>query len=74
MIDAGLLKDNLRRVRYGHSPESWRKLWKSVFETVYGAEFAQERVKVNTELKLVHSTIIPGLDVFHMLYWSVEVD
>ncbi|EIN11105.1 hypothetical protein PUNSTDRAFT_125638 [Punctularia strigosozonata HHB-11173 SS5] len=43
--EEGLIPDHMSRVRYGHSPESWKKLWKRVFGNLEGEDFAQNRVE-----------------------------
>ncbi|OCH85050.1 hypothetical protein OBBRIDRAFT_798569 [Obba rivulosa] len=73
LSEEGLIDDHMGR-RYGHSPQSWAKMWKEAFTEAEGAEFAEEDV-------VVVATLTPGFDesLFNtprrveMLYWSVRV-
>lgn len=57
------------RVRYGHSPESFKKLWQDVFRALEGEDFVREHVVVDAELG---DAIIPGRDDT-MMWWSVVI-
>lgn len=58
--------------RYIHSPESWKNLWVKVFTELEGAEFADNRVTVEAELK---ETFFYGKNKLRgrQLYWSVSI-
>ncbi|KAI0635218.1 hypothetical protein C8Q77DRAFT_690272 [Trametes polyzona] len=71
--EEGYIDDHLGRTRYGHSEESWPKLWQKVFTEVEGEDFA---VRVQVQAKLT--------DMFwddpqkktrssSLLYWSVVI-
>ncbi|KAI0268869.1 hypothetical protein BC834DRAFT_867632 [Gloeopeniophorella convolvens] len=70
--EAGMIDDHMQRVRYGHSPASWERLWKTVFETTDGPEFAK-RVKVDAELRSVDASVSTGRVAPYFLFWSVEI-
>ncbi|KZV63372.1 hypothetical protein PENSPDRAFT_669731 [Peniophora sp. CONT] len=74
---AGLMEDKFMKSRYAHSPESWIALWKQVFGTVRGEEFAREKVVVKAELALSDMASTRQAINFAMrsnfLYWSVEI-
>ncbi|KAI0032330.1 hypothetical protein K488DRAFT_78529 [Vararia minispora EC-137] len=72
--EPGYIDDGIKRVRYGHSPESWIRMWKTVFKTIYGPDFALERVRVNTEMISGPPKLLPSpVPLHYMMYWSVEV-
>ncbi|KZV63373.1 hypothetical protein PENSPDRAFT_657361 [Peniophora sp. CONT] len=73
---AGLIDDHYARVRYGHSPESWPVLWKSVFTDLRGEEYAKDKVTVKAELRATNAgpaLTAGGRRDVYMLYWSVEI-
>ena len=62
--------------RYAHSPETWVALWKQVFTTVRGEEFARNNVTVKFKLDeagFSSDSNVAGRTEFGVLYWSVEV-
>ncbi|KZV63374.1 hypothetical protein PENSPDRAFT_758008 [Peniophora sp. CONT] len=73
---AGLIDDNFAQERYAHSPETWVELWKQVFTTVRGEEFARDKVSVKVHLDekgYGKSISIAGRTQYGVLYWSVEI-
>jgi len=67
---AGMIDDVMDRVRYGHSPESWKRMWHRVFVEMEGAKFAEERLRVDAEF--AESFQIGKMQV-RMMYWSVSI-
>lgn len=60
-------------MRYGHSPSSWKRLWKEVFTQVESAEFAEQRVVVEATLEGSHVNVNNPNNDSGMLYWSVSI-
>lgn len=65
----GLIADHMDRVRYAHSPESWKRMWGKVFAEVEGVEFAERRVVVEAELVAGDEKLVKE----SFLYWSVSI-
>ena len=62
------------RDRYGHSPESWKTLWKQIFTQLKSAEFANTNVIVDAVLKYSFDIrAIPAREKTYMLVWSVRI-
>ena len=64
------------RTRYAHSAETWVALWKQVFTSVRGEEFARDKVVVKAELKenaFGGAIQVAGRTHHFVLYWSVEI-
>lgn len=60
-----------RRIRYGHSPASWTRMWLDVFTTLEGETFARDKVVI--EAKLVEESL-PGIPIkYPSLFWSVSI-
>ncbi|KZV67600.1 hypothetical protein PENSPDRAFT_635454 [Peniophora sp. CONT] len=75
---AGPIKDNFAQAldRYAHSSETWVALWKQVFTTVRGEEFARDNVIVKCEFDetgFSADSNVAGRTQFGVLYWSVEI-
>ncbi|VDC07017.1 unnamed protein product [Peniophora sp. CBMAI 1063] len=75
---AGPIKDNFAQTldRYAHSPETWVALWKQVFTTVRGEEFARDNVAIKfkyDDAGFSSDSNIAGRTEFGVLYWSVEI-
>jgi len=70
LANEGLIEDHLARVRYGHSPESWKLLWHRVFTELEGPEFADKGVAVDAEFK--EKVQIGSMEAL-MMYWSVRI-
>ncbi|KZP08684.1 hypothetical protein FIBSPDRAFT_938868 [Athelia psychrophila] len=66
----GMIADAMARVRYGHSPASWKRLWHRVFIELEGIQFAEERVKIDAEF--AESFQYGNMDA-RMMYWSVSI-
>ncbi|KZP26751.1 hypothetical protein FIBSPDRAFT_819000 [Athelia psychrophila] len=75
MEPEGVIDDVLHAVRYGHSPESWARLWRRVFTELEGAEFAEKRVKVEADFaeSFIWGTQAYGVLDCRMMYWSVSI-
>ena len=59
--------------RYGHSAESWARLWKGVFTELEGEAFA-ERIVVQAALTGGFTKeVFRAKDTTRMLYWSVRI-
>jgi len=54
MNEEGLIGDHLGRIRYGHSPASWTRMWLDVFTTLEGETFARDKVVIEAKLVEVH--------------------
>ncbi|CAL1710844.1 unnamed protein product [Somion occarium] len=68
-----LIDDHLGRTRYGHSPQSWAKLWIKVIGELRSPEFAESHVKVEAFLNEgfnVH--VFQARHQTHMLVWSIK--
>ncbi|KZP08680.1 hypothetical protein FIBSPDRAFT_802773 [Athelia psychrophila] len=66
----GMIADAMARVRYGHSPASWKRLWHRVFIELEGIQFAEERVKIDAEFA---ESVQYGNMNARMMYWSVSI-
>ncbi|EGO19947.1 hypothetical protein SERLADRAFT_352420, partial [Serpula lacrymans var. lacrymans S7.9] len=67
--EEGMIEDPMARVRYGHSPKSWPRLWERVFAKLDGVEFAETRVVVKAELREYSGSALQT----RMMYWSVSI-
>ncbi|KZT35905.1 hypothetical protein SISSUDRAFT_1035235 [Sistotremastrum suecicum HHB10207 ss-3] len=68
--EEGYINDHLGRKRYGHSPDSWPKLWKGIFGEIYGEEWAENNVHVTAQINLpLRGFPHPNT----MLVWSVTI-
>ncbi|TFK50320.1 hypothetical protein OE88DRAFT_1660612 [Heliocybe sulcata] len=67
----GYIDDHMVRVRYAHSPASWKTLWQSVFSQLVSEEWAKEHVRVDASLPEALN-IVTG-QPSTMLYWSVKI-
>jgi hypothetical protein len=47
-------------------------MWKAVFERLEGAQFAEDKVVVDAELRRQPNAGVPG-GVWNGLYWSVRI-
>lgn len=62
------------RLRYGHSPASWTKLWKRVFAEVVSQDFADKHVRIDAELTTGFRGKVLGAKLqAYMLVWSVRI-
>jgi len=69
--EAGVLDDDMGRIRYGHNASTWSVLWKKrVFGGLYGEHFVQERVTVAG--KFVEGQFANGRG-YKWFVWSVTV-
>ncbi|GJJ14392.1 hypothetical protein Clacol_008656 [Clathrus columnatus] len=67
-----LLHDHLGRKRFGHNPESWRKMWQDAFTQTDGEAYIRSHVIVNAELSSSHT--LHGIPIAHrQLTWSVHL-
>ncbi|KAH7922533.1 hypothetical protein BV22DRAFT_1113820 [Leucogyrophana mollusca] len=69
LAQEGMINDKMKRVRYGHSPASWTRLWERVF-----AELGWKgRVEVQAELKVHPAGSDAGANGSGMMWWSVII-
>jgi len=52
--DAGVMDDDMGRIRYGHNAETWTRMWQRAFTELEGEVFASERVRVQAEFVQNH--------------------
>ncbi|KZT35904.1 hypothetical protein SISSUDRAFT_121495 [Sistotremastrum suecicum HHB10207 ss-3] len=52
--------------RYGHSPTSWVRLWKSIYTELYGHEWVEENIQANAVMQRINTKV-------KMLFWSVRI-
>ncbi|KAK7676270.1 hypothetical protein QCA50_020771 [Cerrena zonata] len=68
------IDDHMGRIRYGHSPASWPKLWEKVFTELVSADFAENHVKVEASLTEGFNTqVFQARHQTNMLIWSVSI-
>ncbi|KAH7909476.1 hypothetical protein BJ138DRAFT_1155253 [Hygrophoropsis aurantiaca] len=65
----GMINDKMKRVRYGHSPASWTRLWEKVLAEVGW----QEGVEVQAEMTVHPAPSDAGANGSKMMWWSVTV-
>ncbi|KAJ3559535.1 hypothetical protein NM688_g277 [Phlebia brevispora] len=59
--EEGLIDDHARKLRYGHSAQSWPVFWQRVFSEVESPEFAREHVRVEAVLTEGFSSTVLGI-------------
>jgi len=68
--EAGIIDENMGRVRYGHNATTWEKMWKKAFAESKGEAYAASNVVVEGEFR----TIALGCGITHRwFFWSVTV-
>ncbi|KIJ51162.1 hypothetical protein M422DRAFT_58802 [Sphaerobolus stellatus SS14] len=68
-----LIDDHLGRVRYGHSPASWRRMWERAFTQLDGEHFVLGRLRVEANIfsPVYARSAAPG--PHRQLTWSVHI-
>ncbi|THH13845.1 hypothetical protein EW146_g6425 [Bondarzewia mesenterica] len=71
--EVGMIDDHMKRTRYGHSPDSWKRLCLEVLEGSESQQFVKDRLKIDAEL--VESQSRGATGQRHItLWWSVRVE
>ncbi|KLO13389.1 hypothetical protein SCHPADRAFT_904223 [Schizopora paradoxa] len=70
--EPGFINAEKDRPRFGHSPESWEKVWREVFTILEGEEFARDRLRFWTKL-YASKTPMPDFPNSKWLFWSIKI-
>ncbi|KLO17098.1 hypothetical protein SCHPADRAFT_180653 [Schizopora paradoxa] len=67
--EAGVIDDDMGRIRYGHNAETWTRMWQRAFAELEGKDFVRERVRVHAEFVPSHV----GRPGHKWFVWSVSI-
>ncbi len=60
------------RPRFGHSPESWEKLWRDVFTSLESEEFVKDKLRFRSKLH-ASNTPMPDFPNSKWLFWALKI-
>jgi len=70
--EAGLISAEDERPRFGHSPESWEKLWRDVFTSLESEEFVKDKLRFRSKLH-ASNTPMPDFPNSKWLFWAFKI-